>query len=197
MALVGGLVGGAAVVLAACSGAGGQGDGSATTTGASPSGAASASVSAEPTAAPSSTLRPLPAEATELSEAGAVAFLEWWVEMYNHVEATGETELVFQHSEPGCTFCQNFVERVDPVYAAGGRIEREAPTRFLDVVPSAPDSNSYVVVTLNISSSTSRSFARDGRLLSTVPGEDPFPVAVGLQWTGSQWSLTDVQLEEV
>jgi hypothetical protein len=153
-------------------------------------------VSAEPSAAPSSTLPPLPPEATELSGAGAVAFLEWWVEMYNHVEATGETELVFQHSEPGCTFCQNFVERVDPVYAAGGRIEREAPTQFLDIVPSTPDLNSYVVATAHISSSTSRSFARDEQVLSTVAGEDPFPVAIGLQWTGTHWLLTDVQLEE-
>jgi hypothetical protein len=196
VALIGGLVGGAAVALAACSGAGGQGHGSATTTGASPPGAASASVSAESTAAPSSTLRPLPPEATELSEAGAVAFLQWWVEMYNHVEATGETELVFEHSEPGCTFCQNFVDDVEPVYAAGGRIEREAPTRFLDVDSTPPDTNSYVLVTLRVSSGASATYGTSGELLRSAPGDDPpFTAVVGIQWKQGEWQLVDLALE--
>ncbi|MGF1663248.1 MAG: DUF6318 family protein [Kineosporiaceae bacterium] len=181
--------------LVGCSGSAGD-ERPAASTGASPSGPPATSGGSG--AAPSSTLRPLPPEATELSEAGAVAFLEWWVEMYNHVEATGETELVFEHSEPGCTFCQNFVERVDPVYAAGGRIEREAPTRFLDIQPEGISPQNALIVKAGISSGASLTYGSAGELIRSAPADDPpLDVVVGLQWAENRWLVIDVGPEEV
>lgn len=82
--------------------------------------------------------------------------------MYNHVEATGETNLVFQHSEPGCTFCQNFVDRVDSVYEAGGRIERDPPTRLADIDVEQLTANGYVVVTSMSGGGAGPTFSRSG-----------------------------------
>jgi hypothetical protein len=187
----------AAAALAACGGSGAGGDASTAAAGPSPAASVSVGAAASATPEPSPTLRPVPPEAGELSEAGAVAFLQWWVEMYNYVEATGETDLVFEHSEPGCTFCQNFVERVDPVYAAGGRIEREAPTRFLNADPSLPDSNAYSVVTLDVSSGASLTYGKGSELLRSAPGDDPpFRAVVGLQWGQGAWRFVDLGTEE-
>lgn len=183
----------AALVLAGCSGSPGPGEQSTTAAGASPSESAAPSVPASPT--PSSTLRPLPPEASELSEAGAVAFLEWWVEMYNHVEATGETDLVFQHSEPECTFCRNFVEDVDPVYAAGGRIERESPADFRDPTAEGVDAQGYVIITVEVVGGAGRTYARNGDLIESSPATVAFPAAIGLQWEDSSWRFVDIGFE--
>jgi hypothetical protein len=124
-----------------------------------------------------------------------VAFLQWWVEMYNYVEATGETDLVFEHSEPGCTFCQNFVDDVEPVYVAGGRIEREAPAEFRDPVAEGVDAQGYMVVTVQVAGGAGRTYARNGTVIQSSPATEPFRAAVGLQWSSDEWRFVDIGFE--
>lgn len=151
--------------------------------------------SPEPSSSPAPTLRPVPPEAMELSEAGALAFLEWWVDMYNYVEATGETELVFQHSEPGCTFCRNFVDRVDPVYQSGGRIERNRMTEFTDV-SSEGLVEDYVVVTVTLTGGAGTTYGSNGEIIRESPATTPFRGVIGLQWASNSWNLVDIGVDE-
>ncbi len=123
---------------------------------------------------------------------GAVAFLSWWVEMYNYVELTGETELITTHSEADCTFCRNFIGRVQPVYDTGGRIERIGETTFGEIVPGEIDEAGYIVVEMVTGSPATKAFQSDGNLVDESPPEAGIRTIAGIQWTSSSWMLTEI-----
>jgi hypothetical protein len=158
---------------------------------------ASTEPSPEPSSSPAPTLRPVPPEAMELSEAGALAFLEWWVDMYNYVEATGETDLVFQHSEPGCTFCQNFVDRVAPVYESGGRIERDPATTFEGIVPDDLGVNGFFVADAIVNAGAASTYNRNGTIVRTTQPTNSLAIVLGIQWDNGEWFLSNVGSEDV
>lgn len=146
-----------------------------------------------PTTSPAPSLPPVPAAAMEQTPEGAVAFLLWWVEMYNYVELTGQTDLISQYSEPGCTFCTNFIKRITPVYDSGGRIERDGATLFTNLIADSVDVNGYTVVNFEGTSPTTRTLDNKAQVVSEAPPEPgPRPSTAGLQWVTAGWVVTDI-----
>lgn len=152
---------------------------------------------AAPTTTPAPTLRPVPPEAMAQTPEGAVAFLQWWVDMYNYVELTGETQLVSDNSEASCEFCTNAIQRIRPIYDAGGRIERDGPTVFMEVVPGPVDENGYTVISFKGTSEVTRAIDAQGGTLYEAPAEPtPRSGLAGLQWS-DQWSVTEIGNEGI
>ncbi len=144
------------------------------------------------------TLAPVPPEAMVQTPEGAVAFLQWWVQMYNYVELTGETELITTHSEPGCTFCSNFIEDIQPIYDTGGRIEVDAPTVFENIRPNPITAEGYLVLQFDASAGATRSYQSDGTLVDEAGSTaTPLPFIAGVQWVVDHWVITDLDQDEV
>lgn len=143
-------------------------------------------------ATPTATLQPVPAEATAQTPEGAVAFLAWWVDMYNYVELTGEAELIKQHSTDLCVFCYDAIDRIQPVYDAGGRIERDGPTVFQDLEAERYGDNG-MNIRFNGRSSVTRNLDAGGTVVDTFPESDGLQrTAATLQWSRDQWLLDQI-----
>lgn len=104
----------AAVVLGGCSGGAEDGGGAA---GPEP-GPRSSSTAPQDVAAPA-----LPDEARVQSEAGAAAFVEHYVDLFNHMQATGATEEIAAVSDAACETCTAAIELADETWGGGGRTE--------------------------------------------------------------------------
>lgn len=57
------------------------------------------------------------------SKAGAVAFVEHWVEVFNEAGRTGDTAALRAISGPACKACLGYADQLDELYANGGRFE--------------------------------------------------------------------------
>lgn len=147
---------------------------------------------------PSPTLRALPPEAREFSEAGALAFLDWWLDMYNYVEITGETDLIRQHSEPDCGFCAAAIDRIAGVFTLGGRIERQGESKFADVrVESLKESPRLAVIHLNAISPETVEYDQEGIVVDISPASrEPFPGIAVLEHKGNAWLVVDIAARE-
>ncbi|MPV50041.1 hypothetical protein GCG21_08485 [Pseudactinotalea sp. HY160] len=61
-----------------------------------------------------------PAAMDDTGAKGAIAAAEYFFDLYNYVQSTGETELLESISTPRCTACSSLRERVSEIYANGG-----------------------------------------------------------------------------
>ena len=78
-----------------------------------------------PTAAPSPSLEgdgppPMPDLATEDSEAGAIAFVEHYIDVFNYAANSGDVEPLRALSHPDCEGCESYASSFEEQYEAGG-----------------------------------------------------------------------------
>ncbi|WP_418058624.1 DUF6318 family protein [Pimelobacter simplex] len=86
------------------------------------SGSAEVTASSSPTVTPGPEVPVLPAAAREASEAGARAFVEYYWELVNYAQATGDVRALRAVSGPSCEGCQAGIAAVRRHYRAGGRV---------------------------------------------------------------------------
>lgn len=87
----------------------------------SPDETSSSSEPAEETTEPDVEAPELPEAATEQSEAGAEAFVRYFVDVFNHMQMTGETQSLADISQAECEPCSAGVEYAETTYDSGGR----------------------------------------------------------------------------
>jgi hypothetical protein len=86
--------------------------------------APSGSDSPKASASPSSVAEPtMPTVASDDSEAGAEAFVRYWIEMVNYAQRTGDTSGFEELNDIRCAGCRGMVDAIDSAYSAGGHIE--------------------------------------------------------------------------
>jgi hypothetical protein len=85
----------------------------------SPSSPSPSPPSAEPSAKPTPEQPPVSREDTQ---AGAVAFGRYYIDVINHAAATGETRALTRLSLSACGSCRSLVGTVKNIYGAGGYI---------------------------------------------------------------------------
>ena len=73
------------------------------------------------TATPTADAGPEPGE--ERTDDGAVAFVEHWIDEFNIMRATGETEAVDRISTSDCESCVGSIDLTEELYQAGGAIQ--------------------------------------------------------------------------
>lgn len=78
--------------------------------------------SATPTPTPSADPSPAPEPWERRTQAGAVAFVEHWVKVFNEASDSGETDALRTLSAADCQSCNRLITAIDDLYAAGGSI---------------------------------------------------------------------------
>jgi hypothetical protein len=78
---------------------------------------------AVPTSSPTPTAPVMPQAAKTHTQAGAKAFVEYFWEVVDYAQATGDTAAIRALSVGGCTGCDGGIHGIDKVYDAGGSIQ--------------------------------------------------------------------------
>lgn len=65
----------------------------------------------------------LPAAAQKRSDAGAEAFVRYWLDVVNFAQLTGDTSELGALNDVRCSGCRGIVKAIDSAYQSGGRIE--------------------------------------------------------------------------
>lgn len=75
-----------------------------------------------PTAKPSPTVTApsMPAAAQENTVAGAVAFVEHYIDVFNYASNTGDVKELQKLSDPACKGCTSYIDLYKTTYADGG-----------------------------------------------------------------------------
>jgi hypothetical protein len=73
------------------------------------------SPSPSPTAAPT-----LPDAARANTKAGAIAFVRFYIDAFNHAQATGDTSMLALLEGPACRSCREVRQSIEHTYRAGG-----------------------------------------------------------------------------
>jgi hypothetical protein len=65
----------------------------------------------------------MPEAAKANTKAGAVAFVKYYIEVFNHAQKTGATRTLASLSSKRCTDCQAAIRGLEQIYASGGHID--------------------------------------------------------------------------
>jgi len=108
------------------------------------------SATAEPPTASQSAEQPVepvpPAEMERDDEVGAKAFAEFYWEVVNYAQATGDTELLKTLEMPLCSACRGVRTWIDGVYEGAGRIVGSEQTVRVSTVVALGDSKSSQLI---------------------------------------------------
>ncbi|QMW64932.1 hypothetical protein H4N58_11880 [Mumia sp. ZJ1417] len=116
--------------------------------GGDPTSAPPTTASASPSPTPSAPT--IPPEATKHSADGAAAFVKYYISVFNHAEATLETDGIESHTSPKCTSCQRMVQRLEKVREGGGS---SGDPNWQPTVTGSQLVNGAFIVTADITSS--------------------------------------------
>jgi hypothetical protein len=64
----------------------------------------------------------MPAAAAENTRAGAIAFVRYYIEVFNDAQSTGRTDLLEKLSDPECGDCKAAINGLKKLYEGGGQI---------------------------------------------------------------------------
>ena len=77
---------------------------------------------ATPTPTPTPTPPAMPAAAKAHTQAGAKAFVQYFWNVVNYAQATGDTKAIAALSADGCSGCDAGIASIDRIYSTGGTI---------------------------------------------------------------------------
>lgn len=135
-------------------------------------------------ASPSASAEPEPWEVR--SKAGAVAFVEHWVEVFNEAGATGETEGLEAVSGPDCTSCSQLIDQITRMYSSGTRVE-SAGWQVLVTEAVASQQKAPFDIAVRIKRPPQRVIDADGNLMKFSGSTQTYGVVVA--WNGDSWQL--------
>ncbi|MGL5818706.1 MAG: DUF6318 family protein [Phycicoccus sp.] len=161
-----------------------------------PSGSASATGSGTPTPSgspsPSERTVAVPIEAEERTEAGATAFLKFFIREMSEAAWTAESEPIKQISGPKCAGCKSTIRIADEFKAKEQRLaERESVA--LKGQKARPDSteNRYVFDAL-IAETASQIIDKNGAVVKkNTPSK--WTMQATITWDGTQWFVEDAR----
>lgn len=136
----------------------------------------------------------MPAEAREMTEAGADAFARYWFDVVEYAYATGNTEPLRVLAEPECEICNASIEEIED------RAQRKLTTEGLTIEvltsAAAPQDERGVVVTMSVTESASKVVDADGGVHEESPGSGRIAVNVYVANTGNAWRLFEIGVIE-
>lgn len=87
----------------------------------------------------------MPEEAKADSKAGAIAFVQHYVELLNYAQGTGDTVPLIALSGSGCRSCTRVRDAIDEIYDSGGRITGGNLELKIDLAFAKPDMNGWSI----------------------------------------------------
>jgi mono/diheme cytochrome c family protein len=128
----------------------------------------------------------VPEAATHHSDAGAEAFVRYWVELINYGQATGDADTLESVMDSRCAGCHGILSAIRDPYASGGHIEggtwivgnlRELP------LDHGADWAAFA------KSRTEPQIVFDGSGAATKYPGGKFYLYAYVAWAGSRWSM--------
>ncbi|UER54227.1 hypothetical protein HJG43_06365 [Kineosporiaceae bacterium SCSIO 59966] len=147
-------------------------------------------VTEQPTATASETVPAppeMPAEAKEMTEAGADAFARHWFDVVEYAYATGNAEPLRALADPECEICNASIAEIESKTREGLHFEGVA----IEVLTSAPapkDSRG-VIVTMSVQEVSSQVVTADGEVVEDVPGIEAAPINVYVAESDGGWRI--------
>ena len=142
------------------------------------------------TASPSASAEPEPWE--ERTDDGAVAFVEHWIDEFNAMRASGDTQTLDQISTSDCESCVGSIDLTEELYQAGGGIETEG-WQVLSVSEPAQANSSSPVIGLRVLQAPQR--------LTRESGSEPEQFSGGradltayVVWRSGRWQMDRLDL---
>ncbi|MGL5852006.1 MAG: DUF6318 family protein [Phycicoccus sp.] len=159
-----------------------------------PSGSASptGSGTSTPSPTPSERTVAVPTEAEERTEAGATAFLKFFVRETSEAFWTAESEPIRQISGPKCAACKTFVRLTDELKAKEQRLdERESVMLKGQQARTDSTANRYVFDAL-IAETASQIIDTNGTVVKkNTPTK--WTMRTTITWDGKQWFVEDAR----
>ncbi|TQK70753.1 DUF6318 family protein [Nocardioides sp. SLBN-35] len=149
-----------------------------------------------PTSAAPDPVEPeLPAAAAEASEVGARAFIEYYWELVNYAQVTGDVKALKKVSGPNCERCDAGIDGIKQVYRAGGHITDGQYTPSLTSVTqlTADDRNFYAFeAKTQVSNVAHAAVEASGRREEFAASTKSYVVDV--LWVEDHWRLDVMQV---
>lgn len=146
----------------------------------------------EPSAAPSASPPSASAEPEaweERTDDGAVAFVEHWIDEFNAMQTSGQTEEFAALGTGDCETCKNFVAITDEIYSDGSRIESDGwAITQADVPPN--QAGQIRDVSVRIRQAPETIYGPDGDSEDKPGGV--ITVVATVEWRQNSWVMTDV-----
>jgi hypothetical protein len=131
----------------------------------------------------------LPVEAGDGTRAGAEAFVQYYWDVVNYAQATGDVGLLRSLAQPSCTGCEGGAELIAKVYDRGGRITGPG-YRVTGMEPARSPSGHWTVV---VHTHVGTQVIRDaGDLNQRFPG-GPGKWLMGVSRIEGSWSVTTLE----
>ncbi|MBM6400252.1 DUF6318 family protein [Phycicoccus sonneratiae] len=157
--------------------------------------ASSSSASPTPSPSPSPSVTEsgpqIPAAAREQTDAGAEAFVKFYMEQFNVAWTKPEAGLVAKFSAKDCKFCATVETQAKWLVDNKQRYDK-APVTLLDIqaISGAPEGQIYLTGTLR--QNQTRILDESGAVTRTDP-EKTLPRNIGLKWQEGVWLMFAVE----
>lgn len=147
----------------------------------------------DPTSKPSPTVAvpSMPAAAQDNTKAGAIAFVKYYIDVFNYASNTGDVKELQKLSDPGCEGCDTYIDLFRSTYDAGGYYE-DAEWSLSNIAASRQDSTLVVFATVHVPGGKHKTSSN----AKEVPGkvEDSDLAFVPGNKSG-EWTLRSLALE--
>lgn len=153
-----------------------------------PSPAASAPSKASSSPSPSDPPPVLPAEATKQTNDGAIAFVNYWIDVVNYASEALDGELIRDVSSKSCEFCAFIADDLDRIAANRGSFNSGGwtVTSSSVIVPVSSPGGPSVATYAVFGTERRRDTARDR--VTTVRG-GRYVLSSSLVWSGGRWLM--------
>lgn len=151
---------------------------------------------AEPTPTPDATVAPVaapeaPPEAGEHTEAGGLAFLQYWFSTLSYAAQTGDLAPVSAATSPECGDCQAAMTRIEAAHAAGGGFRGGAYV-VRGVTAASLWSADQPVYDATIDRTHRVELDAAGATVDTLPALTFTTCTVVLEWSDGQWLVREI-----
>lgn len=149
-----------------------------------------------PSATPSAPTAPeLPPEAQGSSRKAAKAFVEYYIEVLNAASANGDTSELRILAHRDCEVCNNFVNFIDKVYAAGGHLKGDGwLTQRTRILGDGPERSMAVVAVVAVS--PQEVVRAKGAKAEQFAGSPRQRKVFSLSGVTGQWRVTDIETQQ-
>jgi hypothetical protein len=156
----------------------------------------SSSTPSEPSTSPVTTSSPttpveptLPAAAEKATKAGAEAFVEYYWEVVNYAQRSGELGLLERLAVPTCGGCNSGASRLETIFERKGRIDGGQHSVHATTAAKSPSGAWSVGVRVSVTKQTVRGA---GDLNATYAASQT-ELIFGLTHDGSTWRVTSLE----
>jgi len=141
---------------------------------------------------PAATVPPMPAAALEGSDAGAIAFVRHYIDVFNYASNTGDVKKLNKLSDPDCEECNEYIDLYKETYIDGGYFQDSDWTMSQ---PTAELQGQTVVVFAHISAPTGS--YRLTKNAAIQPGDrEDFDGTFVPRFINGRWLLKEIGKQE-